>query len=86
MLPALKGQITPWLGKQTFAIIPPGATEPLLYTPALASMKRWGDPAVLAADEKLDKVQVPMIPKDAQVKMTMLDKFIAEGETQDGEE
>ena len=33
VLPVVKGQITPWLGKQMFAIIPPGADEPLLYTP-----------------------------------------------------
>ena len=41
VLPMLKAQITPWLDKQVFAIIPPGAVEPLLYTPASASMKRW---------------------------------------------
>ena len=76
ILTMLKGQITLWLGKQIFAIIPPGAEEPLLYTPASASMKRWGDPAVLSADERLDRMLVPLIPKDAQIKMPMLDKFI----------
>ena len=86
VLPMLKAQITPWLDKQVFAIIPPGAVEPLLYTPASASMKRWGDPAVLSADEKLDRVLVPLVPKDAQVKITMLEKLIVDGETTEGEE
>ena len=86
ILPMLKAQITPWLDKQVFAIIPPGAVEPLLYTPASASMKRWGDPAVLSADEKLDRVLVPLVPKDAQVKITMLEKLIVDGETTEGEE
>ena len=47
MLPLLKGQIAPWLGKQVFAITPPGCTEPLQYTPVSASMKRLGRPGSL---------------------------------------
>ena len=38
-------------------------------------MKRWGDPAVLSADEKLSRVLVPLIPKDARVKVTMLENI-----------
>ena len=82
MLPLTKGQITPWLGKQLFAIAPPGCTAPLLYTPASASMKRWGDPAVLSADEKLDRVMVPLVPKDARIKMTVLQNITADGDTE----
>ena len=82
MLPLLKGQITPWLGKQLFAIAPPGCTEPLLYTPAPASIKRWGDPAVLSADEKLNRVLVSLVPKDARIKMTVLQNITAHGDTE----
>ena len=53
MLPLLKGQITPWIAKQIFAVAPPGSTHPLLYTPASAAIKRWGDPAVLTADSRV---------------------------------
>ena len=40
VLPLVKGQVTPWLGKQIFVIASPGSAEPVLYTPAAASMKR----------------------------------------------
>ena len=82
ILPLVKGQITPWIGKQLFAIAPPGCTEPLLYTPASASMKRWSDPAVLSDDEKLDRVLVPLVPKDAKIKMTVLQNITADGDTE----
>ena len=48
-------------------------------------MKRWGDPAVLVGDEKLDRVLVPLIPKDARVKMTVLENIVVElGRHHDG--
>ena len=73
-LPMMKEQIQPWIGKQIFAIAPPGSKKPLLYTPASASMKRWGDPAVLTNDEKMNRVLVPLIPLDARIKMTMVEQ------------
>ena len=62
-------KVQAWLGKQIFAIAPRGSVTPLLYTPASASMMRWGDPAVLDEDEKLDRVLVPIdiIPHGAKV-------------------
>ena len=84
MLPLVKGQITPWLGKQVFAVAPPGSIYPLLYTPASAAIKRWGDPAVLTADERMNRVLVPLIPRNAQIKLTMLTKIIAKNDAEDG--
>ena len=77
----VKGQIQPWIGKQTFAIAPPGAKESLLYTPAPAPMKQWGDPAVLTNDKKMNRVLVPLIPLDARIKMTMLEQIVVAGTT-----
>ena len=81
MLPMVKGQIQPWIGKNIFAIAPPGSKQPLLYTPASASMKRWGDPAVLTNDEKMNRVLVPLIPLDARIKMIMLEQIVVAGTT-----
>ena len=81
MLSLTRGQIQPWIGKQIFLIAPPGSQQPLLYTPASASMKRWGDPAVLGSDEKLDRVLVPLVPKDARVTMTVLESIAVKGTT-----
>ena len=61
MLPLLTGQISPWIGKQIFPVAPPGSKYPLLYTPASAAIKRWGDPAVLEAGERMNRVLVPLM-------------------------
>ena len=74
-------KVQTWLGKQIFAIAPQGSMTPLLYTPAPASMMRWGDPAVLDEDEKLDRVQVPIIPYNAQVRLTTLERIVDDDST-----
>ena len=84
MLPLLTGQISPWIGKQIFPVAPPGSIYPLLYTPASAAIKRWGDPAVLEAGERMNRVLVPLIPSNARVKMTVLTKIIADAEAEVG--
>ena len=86
MLPLLKGQITPWIGKQIFSVVPPGSKCPLMYTPASAAIKRWGDPAVLEAGERMNRVLVPRIPSNAQVKLTVLTKIIADDDAEIGHE
>ena len=88
MLPLLKGQITrtPWIGKQIFAVAPPGSKHPLLHTPASAAINRWGDPAVLAAGERMNRVLVPLIPRNAQAKLTVLAKIIVSDDAGIGHE
>ena len=70
--PLIKARIQPWLGKLVFPICPPGSVVPLLYTVASCKLVRWGDPEVIAADERLDLTLVPIIPADCKVKLTSL--------------
>ena len=70
--PLVKARIQPWLGTLIFPICPPGSTVPLLYTIASCKLMRWGDPAVITEDERLDLTLVPIIPANCKVKLTAL--------------
>ena len=68
----VKERIMSWIGKIIFPICPPGSPIPLLYTPASCKLMRWGDPFVLANDERLDLKLVPVIPDKCKIKLTDL--------------
>ena len=74
-------KVQTWLGKQIFEIAPRGSVTPLLYTPTSASMMRWGDPAVLDEDEKLDRVLVPIMLYNARVRLTALERIVDDNST-----
>ena len=65
-------RVQSWLDNKIFAICPPGADIPLLYTPASSKFLRWGDPAVLDADERLDTTLVPIVPNACQISLLNL--------------
>ena len=67
-----KRRIQSWLGKVIFPICPPGSSVPLLYTMASCTLVRWGDPAVIADDDRLDLTLVPIIPANCKVRLTNL--------------
>ena len=83
--PLVKQRVQVWLSELIFPIAPPESSVPLLYTLASCKMTRWGDPSVIASDERLDMTLVPIIPRNCKVKLTDLVP-IAEDDNDDSHE
>ena len=73
-----KEAIKTWIKRLIFAILPPGCTKPLLYTPASMSRLAWAHYQSKLIDKQLCRVLVPIIPSGVKVKLSTLQQICDE--------